>query len=204
MSPFDSCAKAPPDKRWVKGYGYENDFSDQARGFKHQRNLCRPYDRQKLTQNAKTQESSALNWPSVIALVSLWQKRGPAWVALSLQNSTMAWIGHNDERSSRAILKISNGEWWVLSLWDRINPSFCVHNRDGWQIRLIYWWTAPVYTSHLWYFCYLRSIERGENHHNKSDHIESVIYNKGVLRGEVHPSMSKKDGVLIGRSIFRE
>ena len=36
-----------------------------------------------------------------------------------------------------------------------------------------------------------KSIERGENHY-KSDHIESVTYNQGVLRGEVHASMKKK------------
>ena len=24
--PFDSCAKAPPAKKWEKGYGDENDF----------------------------------------------------------------------------------------------------------------------------------------------------------------------------------
>ena len=26
VQPFDSCAKAPPAKRWEKGYGDENDF----------------------------------------------------------------------------------------------------------------------------------------------------------------------------------
>ena len=39
--------------------------------------------------------SSALNWPTGIGLVSLWQKSGPAWAPLSLQNSTKAWTGHN-------------------------------------------------------------------------------------------------------------
>ena len=34
-------------------------------------------------------------------------------------------------------------------------------------------------------------IERGENHH-KSDHIESIDYQQGVLRGEVHASTKKK------------
>lgn len=36
-----------------------------------------------------------------------------------------------------------------------------------------------------------KSTERGENHY-KHDHIESVTYKEGVLRGEVHASMKKK------------
>lgn len=36
-----------------------------------------------------------------------------------------------------------------------------------------------------------KSTERGENHY-KHDHIESVTYKEGVLRGEVHASVKKK------------
>jgi len=35
------------------------------------------------------------------------------------------------------------------------------------------------------------SISRGENHY-KSGHVESFIYNQGVIRGEVHASMKNK------------
>ena len=36
-----------------------------------------------------------------------------------------------------------------------------------------------------------KSIRKGENHY-KSDHVESLLYQQGVLRGEVHASMKKK------------
>ena len=36
-----------------------------------------------------------------------------------------------------------------------------------------------------------KSIRKGENHF-KSDHVESLLYQQGVLRGEVHASMKKK------------
>ena len=36
-----------------------------------------------------------------------------------------------------------------------------------------------------------KSIRKGENHY-KPDHVESLLYQQGVLRGEVHASMKKK------------
>ena len=36
-----------------------------------------------------------------------------------------------------------------------------------------------------------KSIRKGGNHY-KSDHVESLSYQQGVLRGEVHASMKKK------------
>ena len=36
-----------------------------------------------------------------------------------------------------------------------------------------------------------KSIRKGENHY-KSGHVESFVYEPGVLRGEVHASMKKK------------
>ena len=36
-----------------------------------------------------------------------------------------------------------------------------------------------------------KSIRKGENHY-KSGHVESFVYQQGVLRGEVHASMKKK------------
>ncbi|CAH3114999.1 unnamed protein product [Pocillopora meandrina] len=36
-----------------------------------------------------------------------------------------------------------------------------------------------------------KSIRKGENHY-KSDHVKSLLYQQGVLRGEVQASMKKK------------
>lgn len=36
-----------------------------------------------------------------------------------------------------------------------------------------------------------KSIRKGENHY-KSDHVGSLLYQQGVLCGEVHASMKKK------------
>ena len=41
------------------------------------------------------------------------------------------------------------------------------------------------------FFSEKKSIRKGGNHY-KSDHVESLSYQQGVLRGEVHASMKKK------------
>ena len=36
-----------------------------------------------------------------------------------------------------------------------------------------------------------KSLTRGENHY-KSNHVESLSYSDGIIRGEIHASMKKK------------
>lgn len=78
----------------------------------------------------------------------------------------------------------------VLKSWRHVSmtPKFSVKNKQHIPDKM----ASLSITSLIYSFSEeKKSIRKGENHY-KSDHVESLSYQQGVLRGEVHARVKKK------------